>query len=87
LQIATSKKGTYLTVMAVTAVLFVVFLFVAPSFLYADEPIPPFVYGVVFIAAVAVASGVALWRAHRKKINPLDREEGKVSGQTYFRML
>ena len=77
----TSKKGTYLAVMAVTAVLFVLYLFIAPSFLDGGEPIPPFVYGIIFIAIVVVAAGLSIWRTRMKKINPLDREEGVVSGQ------
>jgi len=78
----TSKKGTYLAVMAVTAVLFVLYLFVAPSFLNGGEPVPPFVLGIFMIAAVAVATGLSIWRVRIKKRNPLDREEGLVSGQT-----
>ncbi|MEO8125588.1 MAG: hypothetical protein ABJF23_05795 [Bryobacteraceae bacterium] len=82
LQVTKSKKGTYLAVMAVSAVLFVLFLFVAPSFLY-GETVPPFVYGIVVVATFAVAVGLWLWRNQIKKRNPLDREEGKVSGQIY----
>lgn len=77
----TSKKGTYLAVMAVTAVLFVLYLFIAPSFLNEGESVPPFVYGIVFIAVVVVAAGLSIWRVRVKKKNPLDREEGVVSGQ------
>jgi protein-S-isoprenylcysteine O-methyltransferase Ste14 len=77
----TSKKGTYLAVMAVTAVLFVLYLFIAPSFVKGGERVPPFVYGISFIALVAVAGGLSIWRARVKKKNPLDREEGVVSGQ------
>lgn len=83
MQVNTSRKGTYLAVMGIAAVLFVLFLFVAPSFLYVEKPVPPFVYGIVFLAALAIASGLGVWRSRVKKKNPLDREEGKVSGQTY----
>ncbi len=78
--IRTSRKGTYLAVMAVAAVLFVLYLFIAPSFLN-GERIPPFVYGIVFIAVVAVAAGISIWRTRLKKKNPMDRGEGVVSGQ------
>ena len=81
LQMKTSKKGTYLAVMAVAAVLFVLYLFIAPSFLDGGEPIPPFVYGIILVAVVAVVAGLSIWRERVKKINPLDREEGVVSGQ------
>ena len=81
MQMETSKKGTYLAVMAVAAVLFVLYLFIAPSFLDGGEPIPPFVYGIIVLAIVVVAAGLSIWRARVKKINPLDREEGVVSGQ------
>ena len=81
LQMKTSKKGTYLAVMAVATVLFVLYLFIAPSFLDEGVPIPPFVYGIIFIAVLAVAAGLSIWRERVKKINPLDREEGVVSGQ------
>lgn len=76
----TSKKGTYLAVMAVMAVLFVLFLFIAPSFL-TGAPVPPFVYGIIFIAVAAIAVGISIWRKRVKKQNPLDRSEGIVSGQ------
>ena len=77
----TSKKGTYLAVMAVIAVLFVVYLYIAPSFVNGGEPIPLFAYGIMVIAFVVIAAGLSIWRARVKKLNPLDRQEGIVSGQ------
>ena len=81
LRIKTSKKGTYLAVMAVTAVVFVLFLFIAPSFFRGGQQIPSFVYWLVLATLLSVGAGLWLWRARVKKKNPLDREEGVVSGQ------
>ncbi len=76
----TSRKGTYLAVMAVTAVLFVLYLFIAPSFLN-GESVPWFVYAITLVSIAAVAAGLKIWRVRVNKKNPMDREEGLVSGE------
>ena len=76
----TSKKGTYLAVMAVISVLFVLYLFIAPAFLH-GEPIPLFAYGMAVIGFLVVAVGLGIWRIREKKRNLMDREQGLVSGE------
>jgi hypothetical protein len=71
----------YLTVMASCAFLFVVALFIAPSFMASDHPLPPLSFGVILIILAAIAMLMFMWRQALKSRNGLSRDEGVVSGQ------
>jgi hypothetical protein len=73
----------YLTVMAVAAFSFVVYLFLAPSVVVDSHPVPPLTFGIVLIVLAIISAGLWLWRLKMKHKAPLDRDEGKVSGQTH----
>jgi len=81
MQTGHSKKGTYLAVMAGVAFLFVVFLYVAPSFWSADHPLPPTEFFIVAAVLAVLAVVVTVWRITLRNRRHLDRREGVVSGQ------
>jgi threonine/homoserine/homoserine lactone efflux protein len=75
-----SRKGMYLTVMAACAFLFVIALFVAPSFMESDHPVPPLMFVLILIVLAAIAMLMFIWRQGLKR-RGLSRDEGVVSGQ------
>jgi threonine/homoserine/homoserine lactone efflux protein len=83
MQVASSRKGSYLTVMGASALLFVVALFVAPSIVNPNHPVPPLMFGIVLAILAVVGIALWAWRRNMKHRNPLDREDAKVSGQTH----
>jgi len=81
MQVASSRKGTYLAVMASAAFLFIIFLYVMPSFWSPDHPLPPMQFAGVLVALAIMAAVLWMWRLKLKNRRHLDRREGVVSGQ------
>jgi protein-S-isoprenylcysteine O-methyltransferase Ste14 len=69
--------------MGASALLFVVALFVAPSIVNPNHPVPPLMFGIVLATLAVVGIALWAWRRNMKHRNPLDREDAKVSGQTH----
>src|SRR5205823_14846745 len=82
MQVVHSRKGTYLTVMAAVAFLFVIFLYVAPSFWSVDHPLPPAEFFIVVAVLAVLAVAVTVWRITLRNRRHLNCREGVVSGQT-----
>jgi len=81
MQVSSSRKGTYLAVMGSVALVFVVFLYVAPSFWSEDHAPPPMEFLGVLAGLAVIATALWIWRQKLKHRTRLDRREGVVSGQ------
>jgi len=82
MRVRTSRKGLYLTVMAMVAFLFVLYLFVSPTFVFDGNPVPPMALFIGVAGAIgAIALILGIWRNRLKHDVSLHREEGVVSGQ------
>jgi len=81
MQVASSRKGTYLAVMGSVALLFIVFLYVAPTFWSQDHALPPMEFFGVLVVLALIAFMLWAWRLNLKSRKHLDRQEGVVSGQ------
>jgi len=67
--------------MGSVALLFVVFLYVVPSFWSNAHPVPPLqFFGILAVLAV-IAVALWAWRLNLKNRRKLNRREGLVSGQ------
>jgi uncharacterized membrane protein YbhN (UPF0104 family) len=80
MQVASSRKGTYLAVMGSVAFLFIVFLYVVPSFWSSEHPLPPLEFVGVLIVLAVMAAILWAWRT-KLSARRLSRREGVVSGQ------
>ena len=82
MRVKSSRRGLYLTVMAVAAFLFVLYLFVSPTFLFDGHPTPPaLLFGGVAVVIVSISVILYAWRNRLKHDVTMHREEGVVSGQ------